>query len=201
MGCWYKPESRRPPIPADTSSLDQHQKGLAAMSSGPVRASESERAAQPASSRPAGQTTAPYAEYEPYAYERDDTRGTTGLAAWLMILGGIWSFLVGLALIVKASYFKSLASYASVSHSYPYHWNLTGWGWAILIFGVVFAAVGVCVLLGQAWARWTGVVLAVIGAIGQFMFLPFHPFWSIIIIALDVFIIWALATARTRQDV
>jgi hypothetical protein len=170
------------------------------MSSTPQRASGTEHAAQPASSRPASQTAARYAGYEPYAYERGDTRGMTALAAWLMILGGIWSFFVGLALVVKASYFKSLASYASVSRTYPYHWNLTGWGWAILIFGVVFAAAGVCVLLGQAWARWAGVVLAVIGAIGQFLFLPFYPFWSIIIIALDVFIIWALATTRTRQD-
>jgi hypothetical protein len=154
------------------------------MSSAPYRAPGSERAA----------------EYEPYAYERSDTQGTTALAAWLMILGGIWSFFVGLALIVRASYFKSLPGYASAAHNYPYHWNLTGWGWAILIFGVVFAAAGVCVLLRQAWARVAGVVLAVIGAIGQFLFLPFHPLWSIVIIALDVFIIWALATARTRQD-
>jgi hypothetical protein len=171
------------------------------MSSEPQRSRGTGRAAQPAGSRPAGQTTAPYAGYEPYPYAAGDTQGMTALAAWLMILGGIWSFFVGLALIVRASYFKSLANYASVSHTYPYHWNLTGWGWAILIFGIVFAAAGVCILLGQAWARWAGLILAVIGAIGQFLFLPYHPFWSILIIALDVFIIWALATARTRQDV
>jgi hypothetical protein len=28
------------------------------------------------------------------------------------------------------------------------------------------------------------------------MFLPFYPFWAILVIAIDVFIIWALATAR-----
>jgi hypothetical protein len=39
-------------------------------------------------------------------------------------------------------------------------------------------------------------VLALISAAGFFLFLPFYPFWSVIIIALDGFIIWALATAR-----
>jgi hypothetical protein len=54
------------------------------------------------------------------------------------------------------------------------------------------------VLLGQAWARVTGIVLAVISAVGTFLFLPYYPLSSIIVIALDVFIIWALATARRR---
>ena len=39
-------------------------------------------------------------------------------------------------------------------------------------------------------------VVAALSAIGSFMFLPFYPFWSILVVAIDVFIIWALATAR-----
>jgi len=34
---------------------------------------------------------------------------------------------------------------------------------------------------------------------GSFLFLPFYPFWSILVIAVDIFIIWALVTARRRQ--
>jgi hypothetical protein len=39
------------------------------------------------------------------------------------------------------------------------------------------------------------------GDLGSFLFRPFFPFWSILVITVDVFIIWALVTARRRQDV
>ena len=41
--------------------------------------------------------------------------------------------------------------------------------------------------------------IAVVQAITQFMFLPYYPVWSIVIIALDVAIIWALATYRSDK--
>jgi len=138
------------------------------------------------------------AAYDPYAGSYY-TQGLTALAGWLLILGGCWSFFVGLALVVRKSYFTALPGYSATSH-YAYQWNLSGWGWANLILGIVVVAAGACVLLGQTWARWAGVVLAVISGLGSFLFLPFYPFWSILVIAVDVFIIWALVTARRRQD-
>jgi hypothetical protein len=120
------------------------------------------------------------------------------LAGWLLILGGAWDFFVGLALVVRSSYFSSLPGYAATTH-YAYRWNLSSWGWANLIFGIVVAACGVCVLLGYNWARWTGIALAVVGGMGTFLFLPIYPLWSIMVIAIDVFIIWALVSAPRRQ--
>ena len=40
-------------------------------------------------------------------------------------------------------------------------------------------------------------MLAALDAIGQLLFLPSYPVWSIIIIAVDVFIIYALAVYGT----
>jgi len=134
-------------------------------------------------------------------YDTDRGTGSTALAAWLLILGGLLSFFTGLAIVIKKAYFTSLPAYASFSHNYPYHWNLSAWGWSELIFGAVVIATGICVLLGMSWARYLGIALAVIGVVGTFLFLPLFPIWSIIVIAVDVFIIWALATARSRQDV
>jgi len=151
---------------------------------------------------PAPRTTsepaAGYADYQQYG--TDGASGYTGLAGWLLILGGIWSFFAGLALVANQTYFRSLSGYASTSH-YAYQWTLSGWGWANLIFGIVVVAAGICVLLGMNWARWAGLVLAVLSGLGTFMFLPFYPFWSILVIAVDVFIIWALATARKHQEI
>jgi len=118
----------------------------------------------------------------------------TVLAGVLMIVGGIWGFLVGLAVVIKKSFF------VTVNSSYPYHWNITDWGWVHLILGAVVFAAGVCVLLGMVWARVVGVILATLSAIASFMFLPYYPFWSIILVAIDVYIIWALVAGGSRRQ-
>jgi hypothetical protein len=33
-----------------------------------------------------------------------------------------------------------------------------------------------------------------VGAIANFLFIPYYPIWSLVIIALDVLVIWALAS-------
>ena len=62
------------------------------------------------------------------------------------------------------------------------------------------ALVGFFLFSGAGWARAVGIVLAVLSAIANFFFLPYYPIWSLVIIALDVFVIWALATVRRPED-
>jgi hypothetical protein len=45
----------------------------------------------------------------------------------------------------------------------------------------------------QGLARTVAIFLAVLSAIANFAFIPYYPFWSLLIIALDVFVIWAVA--------
>jgi len=71
-------------------------------------------------------------------------------------------------------------------------------GWTHLILGAVVFAAGVCLLLGMTCARVVGIVLAVISGIANFLFLPYYPLWAIVVIAIDVFIIWALASGTRR---
>ena len=77
--------------------------------------------------------------------------------------------------------------------------NVTTWGWIHLVVGIIAFAVGVGLFYGASWARGAGMGIAVVQAISQFMFLPYYPGWSIIIIALDVAIIWALANYRSDK--
>jgi hypothetical protein len=44
-----------------------------------------------------------------------------------------------------------------------------------------------------------GILVASLVAINNFFFLPFYPIWSIVVIALAVFVIWSLATASPRD--
>jgi hypothetical protein len=146
-----------------------------------------------------GTTSASYSRGTQADYREETSGGTaayTGslLAATLLILTGLLTFFAGLSAVVRRSYY-----YATVPHHYTYAWNIRGWGWALLILGAVIFATGACVMLGMTWARMVGIGLAVLAAIGAFMWLPYSPVWAIILVALSVFCIWALAH-RSHED-
>jgi hypothetical protein len=162
--------------------------------------------------RPTGQTGQAYEQsggYQQgagYTPATQDTRYTgqrrsggagavagTVLAGVLMIVSGITGFLAGLAFVIKSAFYHNPSGYA-------YAWSVKNWGWVELIVGAVVFAAGVCVLLGMTWARVVGVFLATLSLIASFMTIPYYPIWSIVVIAIDVFIIWALVR-RGRETV
>lgn len=126
-----------------------------------------------------------------------------GLGAWLgralagvlMIFSGVLSFATGLAGVTHGGFFLH------VSATYPYHWTVHNWGWSELILGLVVVAAGICVFFGFLWARIVGVILAVLSGVASFLFIPFYPFWSIVAIGVDVFVIWALMTTGRRRGI
>jgi hypothetical protein len=79
------------------------------------------------------------------------------------------------------------------TRNYLFKFDATTWGWIHLLLGVVVAFAGWGLLSGRTWARVVGITLAVLSAIANFAFIPYYPFWSLLIIALDVFVIWAIA--------
>jgi hypothetical protein len=134
---------------------------------------------------------------EGYAAAREESRsaaagGFVALAAVLMIMSGLWSFFVGITGVLSGGFYLSV-------RNYTFTYSIHAWGWTHLIIGAVVLAAGVCLLLGMMWARVVGVVLAVISGLANFLFLPYYPLWSVIVIALDAIIIWALCTAGTRR--
>jgi uncharacterized membrane protein YgaE (UPF0421/DUF939 family) len=58
------------------------------------------------------------------------------------------------------------------------------------------AVIGIFVLRGQTWARVAGMVLAGISALLNFFWLPQAPWWALLLIAVDILVIWALASWR-----
>ena len=119
--------------------------------------------------------------------------GVAVFAGVLMIIGGAFQALEGLAGIVHDKYLV-------VAPSTIYAFDLTVWGVIHLLVGLALLVIGVSLLRGQTWARVAGLIVAVISAIMNFVFLPFSPLWAIVIIAVDMLIIWALA-AYLRQPV
>jgi hypothetical protein len=94
------------------------------------------------------------------------------------------------------------AVYVVTRGAYTYKFDVTAWGWIHLVLGVVAVAVGTGLLRGVEGARWGGVFIAGLSMIANFMFLPYQPVWAFVMIAVDVFVIWALTTHRpTRAGV
>ena len=112
--------------------------------------------------------------------------GVVLFAGLMMIMVGIWQALEGLIGIFENEFYVA-------TRNYLFQFDATTWGWIHLILGLVVAFAGYGLLTGRTWGRVVAITLAVLSAIANFLWLPYYPFWSLLIIAVDVFIIWAVA--------
>ena len=117
----------------------------------------------------------------------------TGWVGWvvfsgiMMIMLGMFEAIVGFVALFKEDYFLVPRSGLVVSVDY------TTWGWVHLVLGIVALLAGFGVLAGQMWARVIGIIMAVVSAIANVAFIAAYPIWSVIVIALDILVIYALA--------
>jgi hypothetical protein len=70
--------------------------------------------------------------------------------------------------------------------------DVTAWGWIHVLFGLVLIGAGIGLIQGQLWATITATFLVMINMITQMFMLPAYPFWSITVILLDAFVLYAL---------
>ncbi len=115
--------------------------------------------------------------------------GTT-FAGTMMMIVGLVEFFQGLVAVINGNQFFV------TTPNYVFQLNVTTWGWIHLVLGAVIAVAGLFIFTGNIVARSVGMLLAGLQAVANFVWLPYSPLWSIIIIAIDVFIIWSLATLR-----
>jgi hypothetical protein len=133
--------------------------------------------------------------YDDVTYEPEGPSGLalglTLMAAAFMMVAGLFDFFSGLAALIRGSFFVTLPHYA-------FSISIHGWGWLHLIMGAVVFVVGAALLTDHLWARIAGVVIASLSAVMNFVLLPYQPLWAVIVIALDIFIVWALLSPRRR---
>jgi hypothetical protein len=114
-------------------------------------------------------------------------------AAVLLGIAGLFNVIDGIAAIARSSVFIGNAHYVIG--------DLRTWGWVALILGVLQALVSIGVLAGNQIARWTGVALIGLNSIAQMFFIPAYPFWSLMIVAVDVVALWGLCAYGSRENV
>jgi len=118
--------------------------------------------------------------------------GTVFVAASLLLIVSAMAIFQAIAALVGDN---TLVVFDAAT-DYVYEFNLTTWGWIHLILGIL----GVCIAIGMftaaTWARVAAIVIASLSIIANFLWLPYTPWWAILIIALDVLVIWAVANWR-----
>ncbi|MFJ7175286.1 hypothetical protein ACIQXA_02320 [Streptomyces massasporeus] len=110
-------------------------------------------------------------------------------AAVMLMLTGILAIMRGISAIAEDQVFVTTPNYV-------FSFDLTGWGWIHLALGVVAVLVSVGLFQASTWARVLGVGIAGLVLIANFLSLPSYPVWSVVMIAMTAFIIWALCTVK-----
>ncbi|WP_216897638.1 DUF7144 family membrane protein [Nocardia alni] len=116
----------------------------------------------------------------------------TLFAGVLILIAGVMHLLTGIAAIAKRDVFV-------VDADEIFRINLTAWGWIHVVIAALIIIAGIGIVTGKAWGYLTGIVFAAVSVLANFAFASMYPFWSLVIIAVDILVIWALAKQLARD--
>lgn len=128
---------------------------------------------------------------DPHPVKQGVAGVTTFAAAALLCIVGFMGLFQGIAAAANDDLII-------VGPAYTYQFDLTTWGWIHIIVGVLALIVAFGMFAGATWARIAAIVIAALSIIANFLWLPYYPWWSILIIAVNVLVIWAVATWDAR---
>ena len=106
-------------------------------------------------------------------------------ASVIMIVSGVFSIIWGVVGLVRNEVFVG-------RHANVINLDYTAWGWINLILGLVVLLAGASLLTGSRWAGVVAIVLAALSAITNLLVLASSPVWSVVVIACDLLVIFAV---------
>ena len=118
--------------------------------------------------------------------------GLTLFAGVMLFISGILDVFRGIMAIADDDVYVSTPNYV-------FKFDLTSWGWIHLVFGALAVIVSIGLFGAKTWARVVGVGVAGLLLIANFLSIPYYPVWSLTLIALYAFIIWALCVVKRDQ--
>ena len=121
-----------------------------------------------------------------------DVKGAGWLlfAATMLGLAGIFSVIDGIVALSRSKFYLANQTYVFS--------DLRTWGWIMLLVGALLILAAGGVLAGSQWSRWFGIFAAGLSAVAHFTAMNTYPFWSLVIFACDVMVIYALAAYGGR---
>ncbi|WP_280306143.1 DUF7144 family membrane protein [Nocardia neocaledoniensis] len=127
-------------------------------------------------------------EAEPFQRQAVAEGISVTAACMLLILAAV-SILQGISALLEDEIYVA-------GIDYVYEFDTTTWGWIHVVLGALALVVGVGLVLGATWGRYSALGVAGLVIVANFLSLPYYPAWSFIVIALSLVIIWAIATWR-----
>jgi hypothetical protein len=115
--------------------------------------------------------------------------GWTGwvfFAGIMLIIVGVLQAIQGVVALFNDEYYLVRPSGLVVQLDY------TAWGWTHLILGVAAIIVGAGLFSGNTAARVGAVIVVSLSAIANMAFIAAYPWWSLIVIAIDILVIYAV---------
>ncbi|MGW1769302.1 DUF7144 family membrane protein [Streptomyces sp. NPDC002073] len=119
--------------------------------------------------------------------------GGSVFAGVMLAVSSVFTILEGIIALAKDDVYTRIGDYT-------FEFDLTTWGWIHLVLGVLLLITGLAILKGSEWGRWAGIAFASLSVVAHFLWLPYQPLWSLIAIAIAVFVIWALSTDTSTAD-
>ena len=119
--------------------------------------------------------------------------GGITFAAVVLMLIGFFQLVAGLSAIIDDEFFV-------VTRNYTFDLDTSAWGSIHLLLGLLLVFTAWGLFIGAGWAIMMGIFLAGLSALANFFFIPYYPFWAIVVIALDVWVIWSLTRPGVIQD-
>ncbi|MER5859701.1 hypothetical protein ACFV2Z_39180 [Streptomyces sp. NPDC059688] len=117
-------------------------------------------------------------------------------ASGLMLFGAVMLMVAGVIDIFRGIMGIAEDDVFIAANGYVFRFDLTGWGWVTLILGAVAVVVSMGLFQTAKWARISGIVIAGLIIIANFLSLPYSPIWSTLMIAFAGVVIWALCVVQ-----
>ena len=130
----------------------------------------------------------------PQETERTGWYGYIAFAGIMLVVLGLFHALMGLVALFQEDYYAVGTSGLMLEVDY------SGWGWVHLISGVVAACAGFALTRGETWARVVAVVVAVLSMLVNLAFMSAYPIWSVIMITICFFVIYAVTVHGDRNS-
>jgi hypothetical protein len=116
-----------------------------------------------------------------------------GFAGLMMILIGVLNVIQGLIAIIRDDYYLLASEQVIV-------FDLTTWGWVMLIWGALVALAGYALAMGAGWARWFTIVVVSLNVVLQLSFVGSgqYTLWALTVLVLNVLVLYAV-TVRWKD--
>jgi hypothetical protein len=110
--------------------------------------------------------------------------GWITFAAIMLGLAGTFNVLEGILAIANSRVYTNHQTFVFS--------DLNTWGWIVLFLGAFQLLAAFSLFGGSEIARWFGVFVAGVNAIGQLYYVPAFPIWSLMLFSVDILIIYGL---------